>query len=46
VYADVENAPVQVLSDYAVRCVAALAEQPLDRLLQASVIWPEISHDV
>jgi hypothetical protein len=31
---------------YAVRCVAALAEQPLDRLLQASVIWPEISHDV
>jgi cytochrome b pre-mRNA-processing protein 3 len=46
VYAEVEDAPVSVLSDYAVRCVGALAEQPLDSLLQASVIWPEISHDV
>jgi len=45
VYAEVEDAPVQVLSEYAVRCVAALAQQPLDRLLQANVIWPEISHD-
>lgn len=46
VYADIENAPVEVLSDYAVRCVAALAQQPLDLLMQANITWPEIEHVV
>lgn len=45
VYAGLDNSPARQLSDYAVRCVAALAEQPLDSLMQASVTWPEICHE-
>jgi cytochrome b pre-mRNA-processing protein 3 len=45
VYADIENAPVAALSDYAARCVAALATQDLDALMQGSVIWPEVCHE-
>jgi len=39
VYAGIETAPVAGLRDYVVRQRAALAAQPLDRLLAGAVTW-------